>query len=204
MKKIIIFVLFLFFTVASHGQIKFGVSGGVNFSYVTPEEVTVGDHTISTLDDYHTGFHIGALTQISLPRRIFIQPEILYTSIGNYMVIYDEVEAQRTDYLRKINRLDLPVMVGPKIGNLRFGLGPVGSIIIGESSELDIEGSKEEYSTMTFGLQVGVGANISNLLIDLKFESGLTSFGDKITIHDEMNRLDSRPRQIIISLGILL
>lgn len=201
-KTTLILVLLALFAIQADGQFKFGISGGMNLSYVDPQTLTEGDYTISMLDERFTGFHIGAMAQISV-LGLFIQPELLYTSIGNEMRVDEEGKAT-VFYDRKINRLDLPVMVGTSLGPLRIGAGPVGSIILSESSELDIAGAREEINNMTFGLQFGLGFDISNLLIDVKYEYNLSRLGDNIEIGGQNMEFDSRPKQLIISLGIVL
>ncbi len=211
MKKIVILVVLVMFTISSHGRsnsnsmFKFGVSGGLNFSYVSHKTLEFEDYNVETLRDNYTGFHIGAMTHISV-LGLFIQPELLYSSIGNEMRVTEDGENPKF-YSRKISRLDLPVLVGMTFGPARFGVGPVGSVMLRETSDFDkiTEGKgREEFNNMTFGYQVGIGVNISNLLIDIKYEGSLSKLGDGVTIGDETKKFDSRPRQIIISLGVLL
>ena len=208
MKKLIILSVFIFIGVASQGQLNFGISGGLNLSSIPDrDEITINDHTIETLDDNYTGFHIGFMSQISLPF-IFVQPELLYTSIGNDMRRTSELTEEEVYYERKIRRIDLPVLAGTYIGPVRVGLGPVGSILVGESSvlddDIDVDEFEEDINRMTFGYQLGAGINISNLVLDVKYEGGLTKLGDRVIVGGEKQQFDSRPRQFIISLGVLL
>ncbi len=214
MKKILIFSALILIATTAHGQIDFGVKGGMNFSSVPKESITLEndfDHTIETLDDNYTGFHIGFFSQINLPF-IFVNPELIYTSIGNDMRRAVDNGEDQDDYIyyeRNIRRIDVPVLAGTTLGPVRIGVGPVGSILVGESSILDDDYPgrdeiEEDINTMTFGYQVGVGVNISNLVLDFKYEGALTKMGDGVTVGGETRQFDSRPSQFIISIGVIL
>ncbi len=104
---------------------------------------------------------------------------------------------------QKIGRMDVPVLVGVKLGTFRLGLGPVGSIIVSDQSDLtDITGYEATLKSATFGYQLGAGLDIWKLGIDLRYEGNLTKLGDQLDIGGHTINLDNRVRQIIISLAI--
>ena len=208
MKKFVIVIALFLFTINADSQIQFGISGGMNFSYVKPEIATIGGYTIGTTADNYTGFHIGAMSRISI-LGIFIQPELLYTAIGYQMRIDELVEGreQRNTLTNKINRFDIPVLIGANLGPVRIGIGPVGSIILSESSNIKNyieEANVDVDKSMTLGWQFGIGIDISKLSIDVKYEGGLSSLGNGVTVGGVEREFDSRPRQIIVSLGFML
>ena len=136
---------------------------------------------------------------------IFIQPELYFSSIAHEFNVEDISGAGTADQLvkQKIGRMDVPVLVGVKLGTFRLGLGPVGSIIVSDQSDLtDITGYEATLKSATFGYQLGAGLDIWKLGIDLRYEGGLTKLGDQLDIGGHTINLDNRVRQIIISLAI--
>jgi hypothetical protein len=103
---------------------------------------------------------------------------------------------------QKIGRMDIPVLIGAKLGAFRLGLGPVGSIIVSDQSDLtDLTGYEATLKSATFGYQLGAGADIWKFCIDLRYEGNLTKLGDQINIGGQTLNLDDRMRQVTISLG---
>lgn len=119
------------------------------------------------------GYHLGLFTRFDL-LTFYIQPELLFTrssakfSPGN--------EALKLSF----NKLDVPAVVGFHfLGVFRAQLGPVFSLLFRA-----IEGNKkvkEHYcSPIIVGWQGGLGVDIWNMVIDLKYEGNLSRFGDQI------------------------
>lgn len=68
--------------------------------------------------------------------------------------------------------------------------------VIGNSAE-------GESNNVTFGVQGGLGIDISKLTIDLRYETNLSSLGNGITVDGKTYDYDKRASQISLSLGIL-
>jgi hypothetical protein len=206
MKRTIFFVLMLLVVQVSQAQFSFGLRGGLNFANLPEKTYSLDDAkttTISTLSDSYTGFHVGAMAQISL-LGLFIMPELLFVSTGNDLVLNRQGE-DPAYFKQKFSQLDIPVMVGTKLGPVRLGLGPVASILLNSKSNLP-EGAefKERFNSATYGMQLGAGLTLGNLAIDLKYQFGLSNLGDGIEIGNRTYNFDTRPRQFILSIGFLL
>jgi len=204
MKKTSLIVILLLAVHVSQAQFKFGLRGGLNFTNL-PVKTYVLDspqNQLQTLPDYFTGFHVGAMAQISL-LGIFIMPELLFVSSGNDLVLKQVGEEPRY-FQQKFSQIDIPVMVGAKIGPIRAGLGPVASVILNSRSDLDDDAEfSERFSPATYGFQVGAGATFGNLALDLKYQFSLSSLGDGIQLGNRVYDFDTRPRQIVLSIGFL-
>jgi hypothetical protein len=193
MKKLLMFIVFaVFFGLQSQAQIftmgpKFGISQG---------DVRVFDGFQG--EESKIGYHVGAFARINLPI-IFIQPEVLYTNTGG------SFSNNTFDYDVEFNRLDVPMMVGIKLGSvLRLQAGPVATYLLnGNLSSNDgstttkLIPPKEEF---TFGYQAGIGLDIGNLVLDLKYEGGMTN---SINGYAEVPT-DQRQNQLILSMGFRL
>ncbi|OJW68573.1 MAG: hypothetical protein BGO68_02295 [Candidatus Amoebophilus sp. 36-38] len=132
------------------------------------------------------GYQLGGIARINLPI-IYIQPELLFSdSSAKY-------HSQNQTHTLNYKKIDAPIMVGIKfLGLIRFQLGPIFSFLLAAKDDnTDIAAN---YSKLTTGYQAGLGIDIYKFLIDLKFESSFSKFGDK---------LDEMPAEHIESLLIL-
>ncbi|WP_162418862.1 porin family protein [Cyclobacterium roseum] len=165
---------------------KFGVSQG---------DVHVTDGFQG--EDSKMGYHLGAFARINLPI-IFLQPEVLYTNTGG------SFSDNSFNYDVSFDRLDIPLMIGVKLGGvLRLQAGPVASYLINGDMVADngtrqkIIPPKEEF---TYGYQAGVGVDIGNFLMDLKYEGALSN---SVNTFPQV-QTDQRQNQLIVSLGFRL
>lgn len=203
MKKVVIILLMLLTVQVSQAQFKFGLRGGLNFSNIARETYVLDNPqtSVTTLRDSYTGFHVGVMSQISLAG-VFIMPELLFASTGNHMVLREgDTEVY---YQQKFSQIDIPIMVGSKLGPVRLGVGPVASVILNSKSDLPEEAPfKERFKPATWGFQVGAGLTLGTMAIDLKYQFGLSNLGDGIEIGNQTYDFDTRPKQIVLSIGFL-
>lgn len=138
------------------------------------------------------GYQLGAIARVNLPI-IYIQPELLFS---NSNAKYQWQNQQHTLNYKKI---DAPIMVGLKLlWLLRVQFGPVFSLLISaKDNDLDVTSN---YSKLSTGYQLGLGLDIFNILIDLKYEIGLSNFGNKL------NTISAEHREslLIFSVGLNL
>ncbi len=178
-------------TMQAHAQIfsigpKFGISQG-------DIRVTNGFQG----DQSKIGYHLGAFARINLPL-LFFQPELLYTNTGGAF------RDNTFQYDVTFNRLDIPMMVGIKAGSLfRLQAGPIATYLLdskitsNDTQRSSMIPPKEDF---TFGLQAGIGIDIGTLIVDLKYEGGLTN---AISSHTQV-ATDQRQNQVILSMGFRL
>jgi hypothetical protein len=204
MKRIILTSSLAILFLTSYAQIDFGIKGGLNISNVKASEILTDDYRMNPAASGNLGYHVGGFLRASLAG-IFIQPELYFSSIASEYTVEDISGSGTAEQLvkQKIGRLDIPVLVGVKLGTFRLGLGPVGSITLSDQSDLtDITGYEATFKSATFGYQLGAGLDIWKIGIDLRYEGNLTKLGDQLDIGTQTINLDNRVRQIIISLGI--
>jgi len=145
------------------------------------------------------GYHVGLFARLG-GNALYLQPEVLYTNTGG-----EFKEVQGTDevnYEVTFNRLDVPVLVGLKLGNtFRIQAGPVASFVVNSDVTRDVgNAALPDYKKSTLAYQVGVGLDIGNMILDLKYEGPLGNVSDKVAGFST----DQRQNQLILSLGIRL
>lgn len=207
MKKLILVLIasMFIFTVSNAQLFNYGIKGGIGFSSLKIEDITDisdgGDVYDLITGDGVMGYHFGLQTRINIAMLV-IQPELYFNAGGG--TVEQVVDGGATEILNvKFNRIDIPLMAGVKLGPARISVGPVGSFVISETTDLtELEPDFELFSsTMTWGFQAGLGLDISKLSLDFRYEGSLSRLGESLSIGESEFSLDARPSQWIISLG---
>jgi hypothetical protein len=205
-KLILVFIASMFIFTLSNAQLfNYGIKAGIGFSSLKLDDVTGIDNGSDVYSlitgDGVMGYHVGLQTRIKIAMLV-IQPELYFNAGGG--TLQQVVDNGPTDVLNvKFNRIDIPVLVGVKLGPARISAGPVGSFVLSETTDLtDIEPEFELFSSaMTWGFQAGLGLDISKLSLDFRYEGSLSQLGESLTVAGNDFALDARPSQWIISLG---
>jgi len=146
---------------------QFGLKGGLNLSKFSTE------NTFSS--DNQAGYYAGVWARIGAAG-IHLQPE-LYLSGKNTTLVSSTGEENKV----KFTSLDVPVLVGTKIGaagiGVRLNTGPVVSFILNEDQSFGNAASNifnGRFKDQAFAWQFGAGLDIKKLNFDLRYELGLT------------------------------
>ncbi|MBW6478588.1 MAG: PorT family protein [Bacteroidales bacterium] len=209
MKRYFLVIILLFTMQSLSAQFSVGLRGGLNFTSLPVKTYEVNNARIEALPDSYTGFHIGLITQAKFSG-FFIQPELLFVSSGNHFRYEHPDQERDVFFIQRFSKIDFPVLLGLRGGPIRLGLGPVASYIVENSSNiLDSEyytgdtNLSEKFNSLTYGYQFGVGLDIGNIVLDLKYEGSLSNYSEEISIGNSTFVFDTRPRQIIFSIGLL-
>lgn len=210
MKRLIIIALIVIpFTMVSNAQVKFGLKAGITSTSISVNDLIVVDDT--GLNDLlvkggnsKVGIQGGLMARITI-LKLYVQPELLFTSTGGEVEVteYSTGNPITTIENQKFNKIDIPIMVGYKIGPLRLQAGPIASIVVSNKSVLeDYTNYEEEFNGATWGYQAGLGLDIGKkLTIDVKYEGSLSKLADGVNIGSQSFDFDSRTSQTVFSLG---
>jgi hypothetical protein len=156
------------------------------------------------------GFQAGVFAEIGLMPMLAVQPEVLFTHARPKLKY--EIAGNDASFTFVSNTIDIPVLIKGKfdagpVGATVFA-GPVAQIKVGTWKTIDDDGTTEtetdvpddDLKTFAFGGVVGGGVEVpglgpGNLMIDLRFFLGLTSFDDS------SGGLDARSRAFQLGLG---
>jgi len=159
--------------------------------------------------DAQFGFHAGVFTRFTLGA-IYIQPEAMFTSTNGQVEISEESPSTTTQIVDlNYNKLDIPVMVGLSFAKIfRVQAGPTLSLLLSADAKSNtsglVEDVKSSYNNGTIGYQVGAGVDIGRIIIDLKWEGSLSSFGNDLTLFGQTFPTDQRQKQLSLSVGFKL
>jgi len=188
MKKIIL----LTFTILTMGMaaiaqlpsFDFGIKAGLNVSKLKSDV---------TAEENRTGYQAGVFARFG-GAGLYFQPELYLGSKGSTY----PTAAQVYSGDEKINftTLDLPLLIGTKVGpgafNVRFMAGPVVSFLLDNeepvsSASQDVKDFRS-YKDQAFGLQAGVGVDVSKLTFDVRYEAGISNI-NKTDKYDQKTNL---------------
>lgn len=182
---------------AQSRNFKFGVKAGANLSSLRGDAVyNSGDPSvrIGNADTRLTGFVGGAF--VRLGGSLFVQPELLLSQKGGtYNVFRDGVSDDDNRVDVRFTNLDVPVLVGIRIGEvLRLNAGPIASLRMSENgglrralNEIGATSVEDNFKRATLGYQAGVGFDIGNLSLDLRYEGNLSNIVDVDRGNSDLN-----------------
>ncbi|MDR0412342.1 MAG: PorT family protein [Dysgonamonadaceae bacterium] len=159
--KLSIACAFLSVALVSQAQVKYGVKGGLNVS-------TLSGYADVVDTKQKPGFHVGVVSQVNFPSRVFIQPELLFSKEG--------IKAKwfRKYTSRSLNYLQLPVYIGYKIDagwglNIIAGAGPYLACGVGGTDKP----FKDIYRRFDAGLSGMGGIQFEGFQLTLGYDLGL-------------------------------
>ncbi|WP_266367212.1 porin family protein [Tellurirhabdus rosea] len=194
MKKIL-WLLWLLPALSMAQPIKFGVKFGANFSQLQTDglratrldngsPVMTGGQAVVDFfkesESRRTGFVGGVYARLG--KKLYIQPEVLVSAKGGS---FDIVRTGMTSTTQRVDikttTIDIPLMVGYKLGPLRLNAGPLASLPISESksfkdavNQYTTQPVDQTYKQAIFGYQAGAGLSLLGLQLDVRYEGGLS------------------------------
>lgn len=193
MKKTVIIGLMLLTVYSVSAQIDFGPRVAL-----TSTKISLKDNATAVKEgNAEFGYQFGAFLRVKVPIiGLYIQPEALFSnSSATLNNGTDDVDLS-------FNRIDVPVMVGGKIGPLRINAGPAFRFLT--SAESDFNGVtadiKNNYKDATVGYQAGVGIDLLKFVFDLKYEGSLDDFSEE----NQGFNVDQRINQWVFAVGFKL
>ncbi|MEA5258923.1 porin family protein [Arcicella aquatica] len=187
MKRKILLLLVLFCltkTSSVFAQFTFGIKGGVNFSQLKTDfkNQSAGANLQQSLDT-KTGYVGGVYFRIG--KTIFLQPELIFSAKGGSLNLNSQ--KVNVDY----TSLDVPLLIGYKLGPLRLNAGPVASFKVSNSISDDLKnyGSNigDSFKNASYGYQAGAGLDIGSLSVDLRYEGSLSDISNVVDLSKSIN-----------------
>ncbi len=199
--KILVMILILLggahLTFAQNRNFKFGVKGGTNLSNFRGNEVVSTEDPSIRIGNSNarlTGFVGGVFMRLG--SSLFIQPELLLSQKGGeFNVFRDGISDDKNTINVRFTNLDVPVLVGFRIGDvLRINAGPIASIRLAENgglrralNEVGANSVRDNFNQAALGYQAGVGFDIGNLSLDLRYEGNFTNMVEANTDDSNFN-----------------
>ncbi|WP_412559780.1 porin family protein [Winogradskyella sp. MIT101101] len=179
MKKLLFAIAFtaIGFTQHTNAQdVTFGAKAGLNVS-----NFSGGDADRNSL----IGFHVGAVSEISLSERFSLQPELLYSRQGS--------EAQDVVKI-KLDYLAIPIMAKYYLADdFSIEVGPQFSFLVndkGEYIDSDLPDEDTDAESFDIGANVGLGYNISSdIFVQARYNFGISTVAENPDIKNSVFQL---------------
>tara|TARA_R110000868_G_scaffold21984_5_gene90733 strand:- start:339 stop:944 length:606 start_codon:yes stop_codon:yes gene_type:complete len=200
MKKLL-FACSVLLSLNASAQVDFGLRAGASLSSPRIENFQ-GKNTISDFehDASELSYQAGVYARLKL-LAFFVQGELYFTQINqSALASFTALNAPPKTIDLSFSRIDLPILLGLKMGPIRIMGGPIFS-----SNFNDVSGNlNNDLQAASLGYQVGFGAEFSKLFIDLRYESGLGNWANAVLIDNSSYQSDIRTTQIMLCLGFEL
>jgi hypothetical protein len=164
---------------------RIGIKGGVNLSSVKVA-------SLSTNLENKTGYQLGAFARIG--RTIFIQPEVYFTAKEANIDVLNSLTTNLPVVGFSQKSVDVPLLVGVKLGPLRVLAGPVASYVVSASTNPDaalksyFSGTSQDIiNRSSFSYQAGIGFDILNLSLDLRYEGATSELKNTLAVPSGFN-----------------
>lgn len=168
LKKILFSLAFSLIGYLSYSQVSFGVKSGINIA-TTKDLITFPKNRL--------GWYAGGSSHIPIHKKLFLQPELLFSSKGYK---YKDLSGGETAAMR-LNYLTVPILVGYKIDHkTKFFLGPeLGYLVkaINYFNKENINATNSFPKKFDVGLAIGVGYDITKYLgAEIRYVYGFKRF----------------------------
>ncbi|MEN5376531.1 porin family protein [Sphingobacterium kitahiroshimense] len=184
MKKIVsAFLLFFGGIVTTQAQllpgVEFGLKGGVNLS-----SLKSGKKYFNS--DNKIGYQAGIYGRVGV-LGFHLQPEIYLSS---RKTLAKTEGGGETDL--KFTAIDIPVLLGKRFGLGAFGAriqtGPIFSFNLKDNQQRAIAGlDPQSYKKNGTSWAFGIGADVSSLRVDLRYEMGLSNINNNSKANPKIN-----------------
>ncbi len=206
--KNLLFAIACFFAFASTAQAQFfsfGLKGGVNTQVKKPTDIIIGSGDTSLnfgVDKFKFGTQFGAYFRFG--NKVFIQPEFMFNSNKTDYKI-GESSVGEVIKNEKYQYLNLPVLVGFKLGPVRVMGGPVGHYYLNNNSELsDFKGYSARFKQMTWGWQAGLTIGTGRISADLRYEGNFNNQIDQVSLGGQDFKFSNNPSRLILGVNIAI
>jgi len=206
MKNLIFVCLLSFsFIATSHAQFKLGLKAGAS-TY----DMKLNDFLIKNGDDFDNlsnaienssfGYQFGAFMRLG--RGLHIQPEFLFNT--NRVELETSNDNGSFVTTETFNNIDIPILLGIKLGPLNAQAGPVGRFYLGSDDQVAkvIDNYQVDEDRLKLGFQAGFGIDLWRLSLDFRYEGNLKHFGNAINIDGKAFALDNKAGRVVASVGV--
>lgn len=209
MKKIAAIFVFCAMAWSSvSAQFEMGIKAGISSFDLASKGIVISNpengHLELNLHNAEYGVHFGLYTRFNL-LGLYVEPAVLFNSNTVTYGLKDLSEDSTISTLRSetYRNVDIPLLVGTKLGFLRLQAGPVAHFHLDSTSDLfSIKGYKQNFEKATYGAQFGVGLDIWKLRLDALYERNLSKFGEHITVGDQQLAFDNAASRIVMTVGL--
>jgi len=205
-------VLFLLVLHSSNGfsQIEFGLKAGMSSYELAGNTLSViqGNQRLDwTVKNSRYGHHFGVYSRLKL-LAVYFEPALMFhTNTMTYTLEEYSNQQQISKTIRNATyrHLDIPAILGLKVGFFRLQTGPVGHFFINDLSDLtETSEYGKKLDDATISWMAGAGIDLWRLRLDVNYEGPMHVFGESISLAGQTVEFSKNPGRILLTLGFKL
>ena len=213
---VIITSCFLLISELTNAQLTVGVKGGVSPSVspgtayrIVNRNDPVNEFLFNSRQVQYTPA-VGLLARLDKHPFWFSAEAVAYGTSETYSIQYctDKRTAQGTDHENyfelneKTYFVELPLSVGVTLGRIEVFSGFSPKQVVSQTTELDqIPGYSSDLPKRYMAWHSGIGINLHNVLIDIKYTQAFANYGQHRYVNGEELTLGNSPRRVTASLA---
>ncbi|MEK6547796.1 MAG: porin family protein [Bacteroidota bacterium] len=172
---------------------RLGIKGGVTMATLKTEGLTyngLSDFAVENLNG-KSGYTGGIYMRLG--RKIFIEPELLVSYKNGSFDLLKTLSTQRIQFDVHYTSLDLPIMLGYRLGPLHVMAGPVASYsmssdnTIAEALGTNLGNLQSATSKAYFSYTAGAGIDLLGFTLDLRYEGNVTDLSKTVPLPTGLN-----------------
>lgn len=186
---------------------RLGIKGGVNLSTLNTSLLSSGISQFYVENAKNqTGYVAGVYARLG--RKVFLEPELLFSAKGGTFDAINVVSGDKKLVDIHYTNIDVPLLLGIKLGHLHFLGGPIASYQLSNNETVDTAFNNYLGGSIANGLsksqiayQVGGGIDLLGITLDVKYEGSLTDIAQDIKVPAGVT-LSQKPSLVQVTLGI--
>ncbi len=185
-------------------QIELGLRFGISSTNLDVGDIIFDNKdTDIKLADAKWGHHLGVYTRIKM-LSFYMEPALIFNSSQtNYSVNNYSEDPIATVTEESYLDLNIPILIGTKMGPFRLAAGPVAHVSLDKGSQLfNFDQYGEKTKETSYGYQLGLGLDIWSFRFDLNYENNLGDRSEKVEIFGAEFTNNTNKSRWIASVGI--
>lgn len=205
MKRIVLLLVGTLLTVwAADAQLLgFGARIGIGTGSYEFDSVRIDGGTLEPAGDRVGGYQAALFMRLTIPSFVYIQPEVQLSQRDYIFGIKYPSEPKEYKNIRTY-RVDVPLLLGFKFGNLRFFGGPVWRIGARQESSGGTTPFEITFNDNNIAAVGGVGLEFADIMLEIRYTSYLEQTSAEAVVASEKRQIDvSHDGTVQINFGVL-
>ena len=172
---------------------RLGIKGGVSMANIKTDGLTVNGIGGFVVDNINAKSGYTAGVYMRLGRKVFVEPELLFSYKNASFDILRTITSQQLQFDVRYTSLDVPVMLGYRLGPIHFLAGPVFSYSMNSNSSIAEAigvnlGSLQAATQKAYiSYTAGAGIDLLGLTLDLRYEGNVTDISKTVPLPAGVN-----------------
>lgn len=153
--SLVVLAFFIFSSISTQAQVRYGAKAGLNISNIS---------IVNGTSKSRNGLNVGVLALVPIDNndQFFVQPEILYSNEGEYLVTKDG----KGEFANFLDFIKVPILFKAYMSEAESDffaeIGPYFAFKIGDKIEaLDNPDEGQKFKSFDFGASIGLGYSFS-------------------------------------------